>query len=73
MSRLNSGWRITALSALVLLALRATTAGQTMTAPDTLSALLIEVRGLRAAMEQMASAGPGCSWRLAACNSRNSA
>ena len=58
MSRLNSRWRITAVSAIVLLALRATTAGQTMTAPDTLSALLIEVRGLRAAMEQMASAGP---------------
>src|SRR5262245_29540399 len=26
--------------------------------PDTLAALLVEVRGLRAAMEQMASAGP---------------
>jgi len=28
------------------------------TSPDVLSALLVEVRGLRAAMEQMASAGP---------------
>jgi predicted nucleic acid-binding Zn-ribbon protein len=30
----------------------------TATPPDVLAALLIEVRGLRAAMEQMASAGP---------------
>jgi chromosome segregation ATPase len=33
-------------------------AEQTAPAPDVLSALLTEVRGLRAAMEQMASAGP---------------
>jgi chromosome segregation ATPase len=31
---------------------------QSTTPPDVLAALLIEVRGLRAAMEQMASAGP---------------
>ena len=30
----------------------------TATPPETLAALLVEVRGLRAAMEQMASAGP---------------
>ena len=28
------------------------------TSPDTIAALLVEVRGLRAAMEQMAAAGP---------------
>jgi hypothetical protein len=33
-------------------------AQQTATAPDALAALIVEVRGLRAAMEQMASAGP---------------
>jgi chromosome segregation ATPase len=33
-------------------------AQQTQAQPDVLSALLTEVRGLRAAMEQMASAGP---------------
>ena len=33
-------------------------AGQTDRSPDVLNALLVEVRGLRAAMEQMASAGP---------------
>jgi prefoldin subunit 5 len=33
-------------------------AQQTAAAPDVMTALLIEVRGLRAAMEQMASAGP---------------
>jgi prefoldin subunit 5 len=32
-------------------------AQQTTTPPDTLAALMVEVRGLRAAMEQMASAG----------------
>jgi predicted nucleic acid-binding Zn-ribbon protein len=32
--------------------------GQAPPSPDVLSALLVEVRGLRAAMEQMASAGP---------------
>jgi predicted nucleic acid-binding Zn-ribbon protein len=32
--------------------------GGTPPAPDVLAALLVEVRGLRAAMEQMASAGP---------------
>ena len=41
--------------------LAGTSAGRaraTATPPDVLAALLIEVRGLRAAMEQMASAGP---------------
>lgn len=33
-------------------------AEQTATAPDVLATLLVEVRGLRAAMEQVASAGP---------------
>ena len=33
-------------------------AGQPDRSPDVLNALLVEVRGLRAAMEQMASAGP---------------
>src|SRR6478736_1657462 len=59
MSRLKSGWQILAASILALVAFRATTMGQTTTTgPETLSALLVEVRGLRAAMEQMASAGP---------------
>lgn len=38
--------------------LGASVAAQGTAAPDVLGALLIEVRGLRAAMEQMASAGP---------------
>jgi chromosome segregation ATPase len=42
---------------LAVLALRTPVAGQT-TNQDTLTALLVEVRGLRAAMEQMAVAGP---------------
>ncbi len=56
-------WRaIAALSSLALLLLVATTVlAQTSVPPasaDVLAALLVEVRGLRAAMEQMASAGP---------------
>jgi chromosome segregation ATPase len=44
----------------VLILLGTTTGGQTPPQPnqDTLGALLVEVRGLRSAMEQMASVGP---------------
>jgi chromosome segregation ATPase len=44
----------------VLIVLGTTAGGQTPQQPnqDTLGALLVEVRGLRAAMEQMASVGP---------------
>jgi chromosome segregation ATPase len=44
----------------VLIVLGATTEGQTPQQPnqDTLGALLVEVRGLRSAIEQMASVGP---------------
>lgn len=54
-----SRWGIAGAALVAVLTLRATVAGQTA-APnqDTLAALLVEVRGLRAAMEQMASAGP---------------
>jgi chromosome segregation ATPase len=44
---------------LAVFALRASVFGQTTPSnQDTLAALLVEVRGLRAAIEQMASAGP---------------
>lgn len=44
---------------LAAVALRTPVAGQTaLSNQDTLAALLVEVRGLRAAMEQMASVGP---------------
>jgi len=44
---------------LAVVALRVPVSGQTPSSnQDTLAALLVEVRGLRAAMEQMASAGP---------------
>ena len=52
-------WMISA--AVAVLIVRATTAGaQTPQQPnqDTLGALLVEVRGLRSAIEQMASVGP---------------
>jgi predicted nuclease with TOPRIM domain len=56
-------WRVFAtLAALVVLALvRASVSAQTAAPaqnPEVLSALLVEVRGLRAAMEQLAGAGP---------------
>jgi chromosome segregation ATPase len=49
-----------AIAAVLLAAAAATAAarGQAAQAPDVLTELLAEVRGLRAAMEQMASAGP---------------
>lgn len=48
-----------AAAALLAIVSRTSVAGQTTSSnQDTLSALLVEVRGLRAAMEQMASAGP---------------
>jgi chromosome segregation ATPase len=43
---------------LAVFTFRPSIAGQTEASQDTLGALLVEVRGLRAAMEQMASAGP---------------
>src|SRR3954464_1670861 len=60
MSRVTSRlWMIPAI-ATVLIVLGTTTGGQTPQQPnqDTLGALLVEVRGLRSAMEQMASVGP---------------
>ena len=47
--------------------------GGTQPPPDVLSALLIEVRGLREAMEQMASAGPRVQLALGRCSCRNNA
>lgn len=48
-----------AAAALLAIVSRTSVAGQTTSSnQDTLAALLVEVRGLRAAMEQMASAGP---------------
>lgn len=46
-------------------------AQQNATPPDILNALLIEVRGLRAAMEQAAFAGPACRscWGESNCRS----
>ena len=40
--------------------------------PDIMPALLEEVRGLRAALEQMTSAGPGFSSRSGGCSCRSS-
>lgn len=55
----TSRWWVLAGGAVAVLALRTTVAGQApQTNQDTLAALLVEVRGLRGAMEQMASAGP---------------
>lgn len=48
-------------------------AQQATTPPDVLVGLLVEVRGLRAAMEQMASAGPRVQLALGESNCRNSA
>ena len=45
-------------SAALIAGTRAGRAQATATPPDVLAALLVEVRGLRAAMEQMASTGP---------------
>jgi hypothetical protein len=56
MKRFSMSW-IAAAAVLAVFALRTPVAGQTAN-QDTLAALLVEVRGLRAAMEQMASAGP---------------
>jgi chromosome segregation ATPase len=52
-------WMIVAVAG-VLIVLRTTAIGQTAQPAnqDTLAALLVEVRGLRSAMEQMASVGP---------------
>lgn len=48
-----------AAAALLAIVSRTSVAGQTTSSnQDTLAALLVEVRGLRAAMEQMSSAGP---------------
>jgi hypothetical protein len=60
MTRVTSrSWMIPA-AVTVLIALATTTGGQTPQQPnqDTLGALLVEVRGLRSAIEQMASVGP---------------
>jgi hypothetical protein len=56
MERSSISWIVGA-AVFAVFALRTPVAGQTAN-QDTLAALLVEVRGLRAAMEQMASAGP---------------
>src|SRR5687768_13653393 len=55
----SRSWMISALVA-VLIVLATTAGGETQQQPnpDTLGALLVEVRGLRSAIEQMASVGP---------------
>src|SRR5690349_20626879 len=58
MKRASISWMAGA-ALLAVVALRTPLAGQAVTSnQDTLAALLVEVRGLRAAMEHMASAGP---------------
>lgn len=58
MQRASTSW-MAGTALLAVLALRVPVAGQTASSnQDTLAALLVEVRGLRAAMEQMASFGP---------------
>ena len=59
MNRASISW-IAGTALLAVCALRTPLAGQAAVTSnqDTLAALLVEVRGLRAAMEQMASAGP---------------
>jgi len=59
MSRCFRSWLVPAVVT-VLFLLGTTSGGQTAQPPnqDTVGALLVEVRGLRAAMEQMASVGP---------------
>jgi hypothetical protein len=59
MPKASSRWWWLASVVIVLALWRAPAAGQPTTqSPDVLNALLIEVRGLRAAMEQLGSAGP---------------
>jgi len=59
MVRAKTACWMAAAGLLIMVALTAKTAGQAAEPnKDTLDALLVEVRGLRAAMEQMASAGP---------------
>jgi hypothetical protein len=60
MSRVTSRSWMIPVAVTVLIALGTTTGGQTPQQPnqDTLGALLVEVRGLRSAIEQMASVGP---------------
>ena len=58
MKRFSISWILTAVL-LTVVVLRVPVFGQTASAnQDTLAALLVEVRGLRAALEQIASAGP---------------
>jgi chromosome segregation ATPase len=58
MKRASISW-IAGTALLAVFALRTPLAGQAVTSnQDTLAALLVEVRGLRAAMEHMATAGP---------------
>jgi chromosome segregation ATPase len=60
MSRVTSRSWMIPVAVTVLIVLGTTTGGQTPQQPnqDTLGALLVEVRGLRSAIEQMASVGP---------------
>src|SRR5687767_14229294 len=60
MSRVTSRSWMIPVGVAVLIVLGATTEGQTPQQPnqDTLGTLLVEVRGLRSAIEQMASVGP---------------
>ena len=55
MRRHRGNWWVFGIAALIVIGWKAPAAGQ---APDVLTALLSEVRGLRVAMEQLASAAP---------------
>jgi chromosome segregation ATPase len=54
----NIAWWMIAAGAFVVLVAARPLTGQQPQSQDVMSALLVEVRGLRAAMERMASAGP---------------
>ena len=59
MEKRIAGWSLLVIAAVLVVAWKTSAAGQSSTSnPDVLNALLIEVRGLRAAIEQLGSAGP---------------
>ena len=70
----SRSWMISAAVA-VLIVLATTAGGETPQQPnqDTLGALLVEVRGLRSAIEQMASVGPSIQLAMVGCSFRSSA
>jgi chromosome segregation ATPase len=58
MKRISAGGMIALIAVVLTLAIGRASGQGTATDADVLSSLLVEVRGLRAAMEQLASAGP---------------